>query len=75
MAMRRTTLLLALLVVISLGLVHAEEAREASIVMAAEASEEDKHNPLFKVSELGLSPGARESGKKSGSNHGELGRR
>jgi len=49
MAMPLRRLLLVLLVA-SLGLVHAEDFPEGSIVRAAEPSEHDKHNPLFKVS-------------------------
>lgn len=51
MAMCRTTpLLLLVLVVVSIGLVHSYEARDGSIIRAAESSEQDKHNPMFKVS-------------------------
>ncbi len=62
MAMPLRRLLLVLLVA-SLGLVHAEDFPEGSIVRAAEPSEHDKHNPLFKVyisSEVGVSGEARE---------------
>jgi hypothetical protein len=46
----RQLLLVLLLVVASLGLVHAEDFPEGSVVRAAEPTEHDKNNPLFKVS-------------------------
>lgn len=53
MAMRRTTsLLLLVLLQASIGLVHSDEARESSIIRAAESSEQDKHNPMFKLNKL-----------------------
>lgn len=46
----RQLLLVVLVVVASLGLVHAEDFPEGSVVRAAEPTEHDKNNPLFKVS-------------------------
>ena len=60
--------LLRVLLVASLGLAHAEDFPEGSVVRAAEPTEHDKNNPLFKVStgKLGECGSPRARGREGG---------
>lgn len=63
MPLRQLLLVLLVLVVSLLGFVHAVDFPEGSIVRAAEPTEHDKQNPLFKVSIVLVGGGPREIGE------------